>query len=193
MGNRNSNETKKEYFNLINQNMRTALHTNYYSKQNQFISIIKKDFKPAIISGNQFSIENNNIIGYIFWKNYLLCYLKDLKEKGIKWGVSLFNQLKQISFSNEYYFKSDFFYNEFKISTCPKNIRTMKDGQKKANENDNLNYCWSENFNLNLSSNFVGSFISLYSEFYYIFKYIGVQNMLEYVNRITRGELFSGV
>ena len=94
MGNRNSNETKKEYFNLINQNMRTALHTNYYSKQNQFISIIKKDFKPAIISGNQFSIENNNIIGYIFWKNYLLCYLKDLKEKGIKWGVSLFNQLK---------------------------------------------------------------------------------------------------
>lgn len=164
MGNRNSNETKKEYFNLINQNMRTALHTNYYSKQNQFISIIKKDFKPAIISGNQFSIENNNIIGYIFWKNYLLCYLKDLKEKGIKWGESLFNQLKQISFSNEYYFKSDFFYNEFKISTCPKNIRTMKDGQKKANENDNLNYCWNENFNLNLSSNFVGSFISLYSD-----------------------------
>ena len=41
MGNRNSNETKKGYFNLINQNMRTALHTNYYSKQNQFISIIK--------------------------------------------------------------------------------------------------------------------------------------------------------
>lgn len=163
MGNKNSNDSKKEYFSLINRSMRTSLQANYYNKQNQIISLIKKDFKPAIVSVNHFSVENTNI-GYILWKNYLFCYLKDLKEKGIKWGESLFTQLKQISFSNEYYFKSDFFYNEFKITTCPKRIRTMKDSQKKFNENDNINYCWSDNFNLNFSSNFVGSFISLYSD-----------------------------
>ena len=127
MGNNNDNNSKhlkNDYFTLLKSTMSASYISNYYSKKNQLISLFKKDFNK-VISNTRIMSHEEDQIGYIYWKNYILFYLKAEKEKGLKWADSLYTDIINQPFANSSYFLNDLFYNEFKIATCTKKIKEL--------------------------------------------------------------------
>ena len=166
MGNNNDNNSKhlkNDYFTLLRSTMSASYISNYYSKKNQLISLFKKDFNK-VISNTRIMSHEEDQIGYIYWKNYILFYLKAEKEKGLKWADSLYTDIINQPFANSSYFLNDLFYNEFKIATCNKKIKELSSKEIKINKVNNDGISSYMDNKLNISNNFIGSFVSLFSD-----------------------------
>ena len=164
-------EFKTAYFKTITKNMTIAYNQNFNSYRNQSISLHQKDF-VTVITNQTFDKSMNNVDYYVDWKAYLLYFLKNDAKNGHIWSSAVYNQLRQSNSSlpvNNNKYLSDFFFNEFKIITCPK---VIKNKNSKTNQTLTVNdLSVSEDFDMNnknrykmnISSNFMGSIVSLYN------------------------------
>lgn len=152
---------KKTYFSLILSSMRQAYYSNITSPENQAICLHKKNFDT--ISVNQkFIIKKPPQIN---WKIHFLRYLEGYPPE-YDWAIKLFQEIQSQSFPQQTKFQSYFFYKEYFILTCPKQIKHFA----KNNVNDDSNNIGSGNINstddvknshLNFSNNLLGSFSSV--------------------------------
>ena len=148
----NLKKLHEKYHNLVNQIMCNSLNDNYYNISNQIISLKIKDFNREI-NNNQNNFPFNNPIEFINWETYLLSYLSS-SEYDNEWSNQLINVIKNKSFDNQYIFKSEMFYEEFKILTCPNKIFKQFDNfYKNKNNNKNNENNDYENITNNVNDN----------------------------------------
>ena len=132
------NKIYDEYHNLVNQIMINSINFNYSNISNQNISLKIKSFNKDDEIDNQIYNDNN----FINWKIYLLENLNSNKYDD-KWANKLIKIIMNENFDNQYQIKSEMFYEEFKILTCPNKILKQIDifyenyNKNKVNENNN--------------------------------------------------------
>ena len=132
------NKIYDEYHNLVNQIMINSINFNYSNISNQNISLKIKSFNKDDEIDNQIYNDNN----FINWKIYLLENLNSNKYDDI-WANNLIKIIMNENFDNQYQIKSEMFYEEFKILTCPNKILKQIDifyenyNKNKVNENNN--------------------------------------------------------
>ena len=150
----NLNKIYDEYNNLVNQIMINSLNFNHSNISNQNISLKIKAFNKDEEINNQIYFDNN----FINWKIYLLENLNTIKYDN-EWANKLIKIIMNENFDNQYQFKSEIFYEEFKILTCPNKILKQFDifyenfNSNKDNENNNyeneINIINDNNINFN--------------------------------------------
>ena len=165
MGNYLNKTLKQQYFSIVSSSMKQAYIENSTSPFNQAISLLKKDFDTPIT--NQRVLINNSVDPLINWQSYLQCYLQEEIRNQTEWAEELYEFVIKQSFANQVQFQSNFFYEEYYIMTCPKLIKNSAMSNKDylintSAHNINSN---SEDYNgkMNLSNNFMASFISFSS------------------------------
>ena len=132
------NKIYEDYHNLVNQIMINSTKFNYSNISNQNISLKIKSFNKDDEIDNQIYNDNN----FINWKIYLLENLNSNKYDDI-WANNLIKIIMNENFDNQYQIKSEMFYEEFKILTCPNKILKQIDifyenyNKNKVNENNN--------------------------------------------------------
>ena len=132
------NKIYDDYHNLVNQIMINSINFNYSNISNQNISLKIKSFNKDDEIDNQIYNDNN----FINWKIYLLENLNSNKYDDI-WANNLIKIIMNENFDNQYQIKSEMFYEEFKILTCPNKILKQIDifyenyNKNKVNENNN--------------------------------------------------------
>ena len=150
----NLNKIHEEYHNLVNQIMINSLNFNHSNISNQNISLKIKAFNKDEEINNQIYFDNN----FINWKIYLLENLNTIKYDN-EWANKLIKIIMNENFDNQYQFKSEIFYEEFKILTCPNKILKQFDifyenyNNNKDKENNNyeneINIINDNNINFN--------------------------------------------
>lgn len=156
---------KKSYFSLILSSMKQAYDTNETSPENQIICLQKKNFDTMTMTAtHKFNTKNPPQID---WKKHFLNYYLEGYLSEYDWAKELYLEIQSQSFPQQTKFQSHFFYQEFFILTCPKQIKHFA----KNNANDDSNIIGYGNINsstddvknshLNLSNNLFGSFSSV--------------------------------
>lgn len=76
----------KQYFQLVEENLKRYYHENRANPVNVSISLDKKDFNSNLQSKR---IVINNKQKFIYWKDYLLSYLYRTSSRGYEWSHEL--------------------------------------------------------------------------------------------------------
>ena len=113
---------EKKYFERVNTILHNKYRANLYSDYNLEVSLEQKSF------------ENNQVIQPkledISWVDYIFRHLNFIlsKNNNVQWAIDLKNTLSKevFLFENKYY--SNFFYNEYFLTTYPKKYEEKENG-----------------------------------------------------------------
>ena len=119
---------EQEYFNRVNDLLKSNYEKNLYSMDNLEASLEQKYFN------NKKQLKQNQIEEDISWIDYIYEHLDFViaNHNNIQWASELKTLLSREVFAYEYNFCSNFFYNEYSFNTCPEVISNSK---KEINNN----------------------------------------------------------
>ena len=156
---------EQKYFNRVNAILHKKYRDNLYSDNNLEISLEQKSF------------ENNQVIQPkledISWLDYIFRHLNFVlsKNNNVQWAIELKTTLSKeiFLFENKYY--SDFFYNEYFLTTYPKKFDEKENGLNDISidinniSNISLNISINNNKNgyneLDITDNLGGSYLEM--------------------------------
>ena len=125
----NFSKKEQEYFNRVNDLLKSSYEKNFYSIDNLEASLEQKYFD------NKKQLKQNQIEEDISWIDYINDHLDFViaNHNNVQWASELKTLLSREVYAYENNFCSNFFYNEYSFNTCPEVISNSK---KEINNNN---------------------------------------------------------